>query len=81
MIDAAVTQHLISLGIAKEANPLMLIAMQSIPHGMWVVKVCASIWLLFLCHRQSLHFLVALSGGMCAVTAWNCMLLAVWYAS
>ena len=79
MIDARVTEYMISLGICEEFNPLMILSMQAIPHGMWVVKIFASICLLFVWRKLSLDFLIALDAGMCAVTAWNCMLLSVWY--
>ena len=81
MIDARVTEHMISLRICEEVNPLMLLSMQSIPHGMWVVKICTSIGLLAVWHKLSLHFLIALDAGMCAVTLWNCMLLSVFYTN
>jgi hypothetical protein len=78
MTDARITQFLIGLGIAAEGNPLMEIAMNSMPHGMWIIKAMVSLIFLLLLRKISIEFLIALTGGMCVVLAWNFGLLATW---
>ena len=77
-VDAKITQFLIELGIASEANPIMLIAMNAVPHGMWVLKGMASLTLLLILDKVSLEFLIAIAAGMSAVLLWNFGLLLTW---
>mgnify|MGYP003146598472 CR=1 FL=1 len=79
MTDAQITQYLIGLGIAAEANPLMELAMNSLPYGMWTIKATVSLVFLFALSKLSIEFLLALTIGMCVVLAWNFGLLATWY--
>tara|TARA_R100000742_G_C4258856_1_gene76695 strand:- start:229 stop:531 length:303 start_codon:yes stop_codon:yes gene_type:complete len=78
MTDARITQFLIGLGIAAEGNPLMELAMNSLPYGMWTIKATVSVFFLFVLSKLSIEFLLALTIGMCVVLAWNFGLLATW---
>ena len=78
MTDARITQFLIGLGIAAEGNPVMELAMNSLPYGMWITKAAVSLLFLFVLSKLSIEFLLALTIGMCAVLIWNFGLLTTW---
>ena len=81
MTDARITQFLIGLGVAAEGNPLMALAMNSLPHGMWVIKAMVSLIFLLFLKKLSIEFLLALTFGMCAVLVWNFAILGIYTAN
>ena len=73
--DLFVTEYVIRFPFIAEGNPIMQIAMDYIPGGMWTPKLIGLLGIIVFWKRVTPNFLVALCVAMSAVVLFNCFLL------